>query len=382
MTSNEIAIATELVGEPRARGRARDDAKLAAANVVTRYWDGIRREHLDICLRGLKTYTALQPGVAPAATAFATNPLVDGQTQDGTWYGGRVWWEYASEPGKQDEATIHVFQELILVTAALEAAYVSSYTPDSYKLDRLYISPYRPISAPDSTQGLLFEATNSMDNRGVYHARLVREQLYARDSGWQVLEETPQSAFQTQEKQVTNASSLPFPVSALGQAQRLNPRYNPKTQLWDYVFTREDLPSGVWGPFVAVRTLDGSTEYLYIYKGQAAAKEVPAAWPGRASFGWNPRDESWDTLLTLRSEYWLLDMDWDNGEEYAFYFESTDGEDIYVYVLLTKKFTDAKAHLTDVALGTVVGGRDGHVTQLRLLGNGKIQALRVEKYGS
>lgn len=107
MSMNEAAC-KELLLENKARLVRRVDSIYHDYGVIRRTWPNIRREFMDDCIEYLRKYTsATNHGTA---ASFVTNPLVDGKSHDGVWYGAAVALEYAevdpAAPGSRPELCV------------------------------------------------------------------------------------------------------------------------------------------------------------------------------------------------------------------------------------------------------------------------------------
>jgi hypothetical protein len=232
------------------------------------------------------------------------------------------------------------------------------------------------VEAPTAGQGGIYRADNSLTDDGLYNATLVYDQGKAH--AMTVIHETFADGGARTHVRHRNAPTVP--AIATNAARDMYTREFAVNEhgLYDGQVERLQTADKAYGPIIISKS-DDPDHSLYLYENRSNPVDVPAGTWGTGAWNWNPRDNTYSGALRLMSAP-TNGMNWLNNFDFAFYFASAKQEPIYVYEKYTASRTDATSHLTDVTAGhVVVGGRDGHTTDLTLLGRGKLRSVRVER---
>jgi hypothetical protein len=232
------------------------------------------------------------------------------------------------------------------------------------------------VSAPAKSQGWIYGAESSLNEGGRYDGDLTKRQLLA--STVAVTRSLWAGGYGGQ--YVTAYQSLTA-IPTMGA----NTARNRRTMQWalregdvyDGEVAHEIVERVTFGPLVTRR--DGvRIDRTYVYDQADGPVEVPVGQVGVARNDFNAVDNTWSSHLTMRPV--TSEIDWLSEEDRSWQFETSRGETANVYVKFTGSTTAAETHVRSATDATwkVVGGRDGQVTDIHVLGVGKIRAVRVE----
>lgn len=375
--ADDNLVMARVLSESKAIVQEQEHATWIPKGAVRRFWRNAWGAEIGKYAKFLRSYASGDN--YPTATQAVTNPVLFRKGKEsGTWRQvrvGVVWQTFREKEGESRELV--VFQDLVEVTAGFHWEYASFRSSAGDEDTHGYLRMEDKIDAPDDTPGVMWRSVNTMnEDDGTYDIDVRRTTRNARTRGF-TLVQWPASQGQIDIVQYDAAAALP--------SLRVNSPRNIYRRRWaqgeDGLYDGEEeyeqTTSNEFGPILSGR-IGGLNETMYLYENRDSWVEFPAGYEGRGRWTRNPEDNTWNGSLSLTEV--VVSIDWTNERDYEHAFLSTRGEFTYVYVKFTTSATNAETHIQTVSgVGyTVVGGRDGHVTDLRFMGRGRIKAKRVE----
>jgi len=365
-----LAESSELI-----RFRFVKDRVWMSKGTIYRYWKAPIQEDLNAYMAFLRTYTSAKN---LAASDTVVDPIIHRRNKRiGTYRQIEIGETYEDFDGKTE---LVVYQVLKEVTDGLHFEYASLRTRHTIEDTHVYMDWDTLIECPESTVGNIWRCRTTVDpETGEYQAELTRTKGVAWTKAY-----TDQT-FAAAGGGVTvtlqgNQAAIPAPTANTRRNIYSHDWRENDQGLYDGRIRKKETAAKTFGPYIFLRTDDPVTS-TYLYENQDAPVEVPSGFLGRSVFDRNPLDDTWSGNLNVREG--TDTIDWVNERDYEFYFLSTRGEHIYVYVKYTSSAHASEDHLiiplAQAATYTVVGSRDSHKTNIFNLGRNRFKAQRVQK---
>jgi len=257
---------------------------------------------------------------------------------------------------------------------------LSSGAETQYELTTLNFSI--PAQAVPSAPGWIYDASNSLNQFGVYDSRVRTRKAKAQEVGWTPMEVLPEggAVYETNLLNQEGVSTLPgnSARSLYQRSVRLN-----EFSLYDERVEHRQTVSQAFGPFLTARRT-GQAEYMYLYENVDDVPQVPDGRDGAARPTRNTADGTWNGEVVVRSGAGEASVDWWGGNgETKYHFVQTLGDemyDCYVYDRFTMAMSVAEEHMADLLVsgGMRIGQIGGHQTDIVPIGQKRLRARRVE----
>jgi hypothetical protein len=237
------------------------------------------------------------------------------------------------------------------------------------------------IEAPTSIQGQLYQASNRVNQFGLYDGSLTCQTAKAHTTE-QTVETLPTGTGAEIMVLYRNATTVPAATANTARSMyRQEFRVND-TGLYDGQVLYKGTNSNEYGTIMVGRSEQTDTSQ-YQYENRDTPVSVPSGSKGSAVWRRNVADGTWSGQLNIESDKPSVTW-WGGTGEMCFAYETTIKGlqyTCYVYDKFTRSQTAAENHLNagaSVATAIIIGANDGHIMDMVPVGMGRLRARRLE----